>query len=169
MFLVGFQDSLDIDPYVWKGRDTVVLLYGLFFRFVVADGTSWWSWPFIWVRLLSIGGHRIGGRVGRIMVYAAWLAFCIWTRETQCMVLTPPGAAGGIQGNWVQGWLVPIGHGVMMVPGYMVGAVLGNFEMMHWLGLELGPFLRAMLQKNEFFTHLKGRPLIALAFLVALV
>jgi hypothetical protein len=153
---VGFQDSLDVDPYVWKVRDTVVLIYGLFFRFVVADGTSWWSWPFVWVRLLAIIGHRVGGRVGRIITYAAWIAFCIWVRETQCP-------------TWVSMWVLPnIGNGII-IPGYMAGATLGNFEAMHWLGLELGPFLRSSLQRVNYFAGIQGRRLIALAFLVMLV
>jgi hypothetical protein len=171
MFLVGFQDSLDVDPFVWKARDTVVLIYCFFFRFVVLEITSWWSLPFVWVRLLAVVGHRLGGRIGRIMTYAAWLAFCIWVRETQC-----PGGMTDITsqpltpaGSWIFGWPIPgIGPGFFF-PGYMLGATLGNFEAMHWLGLELGPLLRSCLQRHNFFAHLQGRSLIALAFLVLLV
>jgi len=54
-------------------------------------------------------------------------------------------------------------------PGYMLGATLGNFEAMHWLGLELGPFLRSSLQRANYFAGNRGRRLIALAFLVMLV
>jgi hypothetical protein len=167
MFLVGFQDSLDVDPYVWKVRDTAVLIYGLFFRFIVMEGTSWWSWPFVWVRLLPIVGHRLGGRVGRFMMYAAWLAFCIWVRETQ---QCPGGSIQSPTGSWLTGWIIPgIGKNGLPMEGYMLGATLGNFEAMHWLGLEFGPLLRSFLQRHNFFTGLAGRRLIALAFLVMLV
>jgi len=165
MFLVGFQDSLDMDPFVWKVRDTVVLIYCLLFRFVVFEATSWWSLPFVWVRLLAIVGHRLGGRPGRFMTYAAWVAFCIWVRETQC----PGGTSQPPTGSWIMGWLVPGIGPAFFMPGYMLGATLGNFEAMHWLGLELGPWLRRCLQRQHFFSRARGRHLIALAFLMLLV
>lgn len=157
MLLVGFQDSLDVKPFVWNTRDTIVLLYGLFFRFAILEGSSWWSWPFVWVRLLAILGNRVGGRVGRLVVYGCWLAFCAWVRETQCPSPT---------NSWLFSLPIP---GWSPVSGYMVGATLGNFEVMFWLGLELGPNLRSLLQRHDYFSKQKGKPLLAACFLAMFV
>merc|ERR1711988_1927474 len=128
MFLVGFQDSLDVYPFVWKVRDTIVLIYGLLFKFAICDPTSWWSWPFVWVRLLAILGHLVGGRYGRLMSYAVWLGFCIWVRVARCNWVTG-------ENSWLTEWTLP---GIPDIPGYMPFAALGDFEAMYWLGLELG-------------------------------
>jgi hypothetical protein len=142
---------------VWSVRDSIVLIYGLLFKFVIIDMTSWWAWPFVWVRLLAILGHRVGGRYGRSAAYAMWLGFCIWVRLAQ--------------GNWVRGagWLTGWRILGVNIKGYMPYAALGDFEAMYWLGLELGPLLRSFLQRRNYLRDFRGRYFVALACVATLV
>merc|ERR1711894_42966 len=73
--MVGFQDSLDLNPLALKARDWVVLSL-MVVEIGLGIGDLWWCFPFFLVRLFTyLGGF--GGRCGkwsrlRFAFYMLW-------------------------------------------------------------------------------------------------
>lgn len=163
LFMVGFQDSLDLNPFAPKVRDWIMvplaLCSGMLLPFFGLP-CVWWSVPFFLVRLVTcIGG--LGGRFGkwgrvRFVLYLAWSihqAYYWYSHDCSNGAVT----IGPVYGC--------VGGDASDMPGYfwVFGAQIGSFGSMYWIGLEGGSFLRRWLHR-QFHTirQMQCRPLWAL-------